>query len=138
EQAHRHIDERDSQLAIRAEQLVVERTGKAQMAEQLGHLRDALANVEGQRRQVEQRLRLIGNSRLWRGRNALMRLLGQARRVVEVPAPIVEVGGLPAPAPIVDIIIPVYRGLEETRRCIESVLAQPLATQVEVIVIEDA
>ncbi|MDH0896624.1 MULTISPECIES: class I SAM-dependent methyltransferase [unclassified Pseudomonas] len=138
EQAHRHIDERDSQLAIGAEQLAVERASRAQLAEQLDHLRDALANVEGQRRQVEQRLWLIGNSRLWRGRNALMRLMGQARRVVEVPAPVVEVDWQPAPAPQVDIIIPVYRGLEETRRCIESVLAQPLATQVEVIVIEDA
>ncbi len=38
----------------------------------------------------------------------------------------------------IDIVIPVYRGLAETRRCVESVLAARLATPVEVLVIDDA
>lgn len=39
---------------------------------------------------------------------------------------------------IVDIVIPVYRGEAETRACIESVLASPLRTPHEVVVIDDA
>jgi GT2 family glycosyltransferase len=38
----------------------------------------------------------------------------------------------------VDIVIPVYKGEAETRACVESVLAAPLATGHEVIVIDDA
>lgn len=38
----------------------------------------------------------------------------------------------------VDVIIPVYRGAAQTRRCIESVLASRLATPVEVVVVDDA
>jgi GT2 family glycosyltransferase/glycosyltransferase involved in cell wall biosynthesis len=37
----------------------------------------------------------------------------------------------------VDVIIPVYRGLEETRRCLESVLAAPSPLLGEIIVIDD-
>ena len=39
---------------------------------------------------------------------------------------------------MIDVIIPVYRGLEQTRRCIESVLAMPQAASHEVVVIDDA
>ena len=39
---------------------------------------------------------------------------------------------------VVDIIIPVYRGLEETRRCIESVLENSQETHFEVVVVDDA
>ncbi len=38
----------------------------------------------------------------------------------------------------VDIIIPVYRGIEETRKCLESVLAYTQQTDFELIVINDA
>ena len=44
---------------------------------------------------------------------------------------------LPNPAPVVDLIIPVYRGLAETRRCLESVLAFPQRTPCEIVVIND-
>ncbi|TVR62042.1 MAG: glycosyltransferase [Candidatus Competibacteraceae bacterium] len=39
--------------------------------------------------------------------------------------------------PIVDVIIPVYRGLDETQRCLNSVLAFPQQTPHEVVVIDD-
>lgn len=39
--------------------------------------------------------------------------------------------------PVVDVIIPVYRGLNETRRCLESVLAFPQQTVYEIVVIND-
>jgi len=38
----------------------------------------------------------------------------------------------------IDIVIPVYKGEAETRACVESVLASPLAAAHEVIVIDDA
>ena len=40
--------------------------------------------------------------------------------------------------PAVDVVIPVYRGVAETRRCIDSVLASPQATPHDVVVIDDA
>jgi GT2 family glycosyltransferase/glycosyltransferase involved in cell wall biosynthesis len=46
----------------------------------------------------------------------------------------------PAPLPrnvVVDVVIPVYRGLEETRRCIESVLANTAAPLRRIIVVDD-
>jgi GT2 family glycosyltransferase/glycosyltransferase involved in cell wall biosynthesis len=39
---------------------------------------------------------------------------------------------------VVDVIIPVYRGVEETRRCLEAVLAAPQCTPFELIVVDDA
>jgi GT2 family glycosyltransferase/glycosyltransferase involved in cell wall biosynthesis len=40
--------------------------------------------------------------------------------------------------PIVDIVVPVYRGAEATRRCLESVLAAGVRTAYEVVVVNDA
>lgn len=42
------------------------------------------------------------------------------------------------PARKVDVIVPVYRGLADTRCCIESVLAHPCQTPLRLIVINDA
>ena len=39
---------------------------------------------------------------------------------------------------IVDVIVPVYRGLEAVRRCVESVLSFPQVTAFELIVVDDA
>ncbi len=44
----------------------------------------------------------------------------------------------PDPADMVDVIIPVYAGFEETRRCIESVLKAHCATAFELVLIDDA
>lgn len=38
----------------------------------------------------------------------------------------------------VDIIVPVYRGMESTRRCVESVLACPCGTPFELVIVDDA
>ena len=43
-----------------------------------------------------------------------------------------------APASMVDIIVPVYRGLDETRLCLESVLASTCSTPWRLVVINDA
>lgn len=42
------------------------------------------------------------------------------------------------PAAPIDIVIPVYRGAAETRRCVDSVLGAKCARQTEVVVIDDA
>ena len=42
------------------------------------------------------------------------------------------------PAALVDIVVPVYRGERETRACLDSVLASPLATPHEIVVVDDA
>ncbi|HMA31911.1 MAG TPA: glycosyltransferase family 2 protein, partial [Casimicrobiaceae bacterium] len=39
---------------------------------------------------------------------------------------------------MIDVIIPVYRGLQETQRCLDSVLASSCETAREIIVIDDA
>ena len=45
---------------------------------------------------------------------------------------------LPVPSPtIVDVIVPVYAGLAETRACIESVLNAPVTVPFELVVIDD-
>jgi GT2 family glycosyltransferase/glycosyltransferase involved in cell wall biosynthesis len=43
----------------------------------------------------------------------------------------------PPDAPVVDVIVPVYRGIEETSRCIESVYAARYRTTFRLIVIND-
>ena len=63
------------------------------------------------------------------------RLLGRAPRSTAaqpVPTPI------PAPDYPVDIIVPVYRGLDDTRLCIDSVLASHCQSTWRLIVINDA
>lgn len=44
---------------------------------------------------------------------------------------------VPARSPVVDVIVPVYAGMEETRRCLESVLTFPQRTAHEIVVIDD-
>ena len=46
-------------------------------------------------------------------------------------------GGAGATSATVDVVIPVYRGMAQTRACIESVLASQAGTAFEVIVIDD-
>ncbi|MGE3297451.1 MAG: glycosyltransferase family 2 protein [Porticoccaceae bacterium] len=41
-------------------------------------------------------------------------------------------------ATLIDVVVPVYRGLDATRRCLESVLASCCVTDFELIVIDDA
>ena len=39
---------------------------------------------------------------------------------------------------MIDVVIPVYKGLRETRRCVESVLGSPQSAPFEVVAIDDA
>ncbi|WP_243367258.1 glycosyltransferase [Fundidesulfovibrio soli] len=40
--------------------------------------------------------------------------------------------------PVVDVLVPVYRGLAETRACLESLLAAPNRAAMEIVVLDDA
>lgn len=91
---------------------------------------------------LEQHLRDIENSTVFRATRPLVhakmridRLLGRT----PVPAPVLHT---PVPQPMpqqpVDVIVPVYRGLDDTRNCIESVLASPCRTHWQLVVINDA
>lgn len=80
---------------------------------------------------------LISNSRLWRLRNKAMRLLGQGQRVLSVQAPLLPASSQAAQRPMIDVIVPVYRNFELTRRCIESVLNSDIGVAFELIVIND-
>lgn len=55
-------------------------------------------------------------------------------------APRCDVGGVwpVSEVKVIDIVVPVYRGLEITRRCIESVLASANRTPCELVVTDDA
>lgn len=71
-------------------------------------------------------------------------LFGEARGwLTERPIDIADylpstTGPLPCPAEVrVDVIVPVYRGVAETRRCLESVLADPDRPAGRVIVVDD-
>jgi FkbM family methyltransferase len=46
-------------------------------------------------------------------------------------------GGILAPNPVIDVIVPVYRGLDETMRCLYSVISQAQATPFRLLVIND-
>ncbi|MET1079723.1 MAG: class I SAM-dependent methyltransferase [Pseudomonas sp.] len=88
---------------------------------------------------LDLRLAQVLGSRVWRLRNRLLRLVGRPEPLLVAGLPVhVPRPWPPAQVPVVDVIIPVYRGLEETRRCIESVLASAYLAQSEVIVINDA
>lgn len=51
--------------------------------------------------------------------------------------PSAESASTPPRGVAVDIVIPVYRGLEETRRCIESVLSDPQRPPGRIVVVDD-
>lgn len=92
----------------------------------------------GQCIRAETQLQYVLRSRVWRMRNSIMRLVGRSEAVIESGAaiPVLQkVGALSRP--MVDIIIPVYRNYECTRRCIESVLASAIGISFELIVIDD-
>jgi O-antigen biosynthesis protein len=98
----------------------------------------------GQFNQVAAHLDSVERSRLFRAtrpiahmKERLDRMMGKAPLHSALAAPITK------PLPIepsihpVDIIVPVYRGLEDTQRCLESVLVAPGRTAWRLIVIND-
>ncbi len=95
--------------------------------------------------QLTLRLQEIENSTVFRATRPLVhlkmrfdQLLNRVPKQDGVTQPKVARQPLPIPEGPVDIIVPVYRGLEDTRRCLESVLAAPCRCDWRLIVINDA
>ncbi len=102
---------------------------------------------EQQLHTLDAQARMVLNSRFWRIRNKLMRLLGYPGRTVSyAPASYAQLPReIPVPAvaavpdkPEITIVIPVYGGFEDTCSCIESVLASTYNAPTQVVVINDA
>lgn len=99
---------------------------------------------QGQFNQIAAHLDSIERSRLFRATRPIARMKGRFDRMLGT-APLENALAAPIakPMPIepskhpVDIIVPVYRGIEDTRRCLESVLAAPGQTAWRLIVIND-
>lgn len=125
------MDQRRHALAVQNEHLLGREQVLAEELRQLQRVADHWRDEAAAQAAIGQR---IGWSRLWRWRNRLQRLLGKPEQVVEPR----ELTPKDFPRPAIDIIVPVYRGLEHTRRCIESVLASGMGVPAELIVINDA
>ena len=145
----RHVvEERDSQLqelnAQRSE-LMAQQQNRQELqalAREFDFHRTAAElqrrELTAQCRALDTQLQMVLRSRVWRLRNSAMRLLGRDEAVIELGT----LQYLPRPSapdvrPAVDIIIPVYRNFERTRRSIESVLASDIRVPYELIVIDD-
>lgn len=90
--------------------------------------------------QAHQFSQMLLSSRWWRLRNGLLRLSGQSGRVLQShQAPSTDIPWQPPQQlPAVTIIVPVYGGIQDTKDCIESILASSYQTQAELVVINDA
>ncbi len=108
------------------------------------------SKLENQKRQVSRvtdqyarqhaQLKMILNSKTWQWRNALVKLLKRPPLALEagLPEKLVEGETSVNKDRMIDIIIPVYAGLEETKNCIDSVLSSNYRAEAEIIVINDA
>ena len=121
------------------------------LSEQNDHLRQqkqallsTTLSLAQERDEARQLVHDIENSTVFRATRPIVhakmrvdRLLGtgSARptpKEAVVPQPLA-----PAPHPV-DVIVPVYRGLDDTRRCVQSVLAAQCQTPLRLILINDA
>lgn len=98
----------------------------------------------GQFNQMAAHLDSIERSRLFRATRPIAHMKERIDRMMgNAPSPDAVAVAATVSIPIetsthpVDVIVPVYRGLEDTRRCLESVLAAPVQTAWRLIVIND-
>lgn len=86
-------------------------------------------------------LQWIENSTVFRATRPLVHLKMSLQRLMDAPAaPVQSTATHPTEPPQgwVDVIVPVYKGLEDTQRCIRSALASPCKTPFRLVVINDA
>ena len=137
----------------------------APAAQELAHLQNQHRALQAQCQALEAHISSIENSTIFRATRPIVRAKIRLDRALghpppkqppavtppaqpsleHTPPPATEIHPvappLPAiglPAPAVDIIIPVYRGLEDTRQCLTSVLNSTYRTKSHIIVINDA
>ena len=150
--AHQGI--RDAQQGMeraeqRADDLFAQSTRLAQQNEHLrGEQSSLLARTHFLSQERDDALRLVSdieNSTVFRATRPIVhakmrldRLLGIGSARPPKPAAAPPAQPLAPPGHPVDVIVPVYKGLADTRRCIESVLAADCSTAWRLIVINDA
>lgn len=126
-----------------AEQLQKKLKEYQSIAHELNHAKMHLGQYLKQIQLLDQRQQWLLNSKFWRVRNTLMKLLWLGHRQVHPAALSIDLSAVQLPdkpavnAQPVTIIIPVYRGLEETINCIESVLSSNYQTTARIVVIND-
>lgn len=156
-EALRQLSELNQSMAARCHDLETQRERLTEQVEAmdseqqnlfgtLADVRAELGNVAKEREQLVHHLQTIEQSTVFRltrplvsAKMALDRMLdgrtAAASAAVELPD---SSNVVPEPPEVVDVVIPVYRGLEDTRRCLESVLAATAKVQHRIVVIEDA
>ncbi|MFV0680488.1 methyltransferase domain-containing protein [Ottowia sp.] len=152
DQARLAQDALQLQLNTQTKQAHMERDTRQSLEQQSEHLRSQkqalLAQIQTLSRERDDATQLvhdIENSTVFRATRPIVNMKMRIDRLLGVGSarPKVEAQRPPsqplAPADLpVDIIVPVYKGLEDTRRCLESVLASTPATEWRLIVINDA
>ena len=115
---------------------------RAELSRELADVRRELGTARRERASLIEHLERIESSTVFRATRPLVRakmaldsLLGR-RPAGEAPRPADDPQRRPAHP--VDVIVPVYRGLDDTRCCIESVLASTCETEFRLVVINDA
>lgn len=117
------------------------------LRQRLNDLANRFAHQQHELEKVNAGLAAIENSTIWKASYPYRWLMIRFRALLRgVSPPFAMVAPLPIlpniPCPPnphpVDVIVPVYRGLAETRTCLESVLATVPASRGEIIVINDA
>ncbi len=117
------------------------------LSTELHLLRSDHRRLETEFTQLATHLRWIEESTVFRATRPLVHAKMRIDQLFAPPAPALpeSVGPAAPPAPTralavqttVDVIVPVYRGLEDTRRCIESVLLHACESPFRLIVIND-
>lgn len=141
--AQSRIEQQQNQLhAVNGRASLLEETNKA-LAQQRAMWQQEATRLDKDYQALADHLKSIENSTVFRATRPLVhtkmridRLLGrspaQAQHAQPTPVP------LTPPAHPVDVIVPVYRGLADTKLCIDSALASKCATPWRLIVINDA
>ncbi|MCK9534909.1 MAG: class I SAM-dependent methyltransferase [Pseudomonas sp.] len=139
-----HYDQERDQLAVQLQNAQIQLDRSLEL---LATRQDSLLHGEQQLRVLDAQACMVLDSRVWRIRNKLMRMLGYPGRAINyVPASFAQ---LPQDIPVhaaitlpekpkITIVIPVYGGFEDTRCCIESVLTSTYTVPAQVVVINDA
>lgn len=115
-----------------------------QLVEELRLAQKTQADVQLKLNQSADYVRAIEHTKLFRAARTLSRITIRLGRFMgQAPRPQVAPQSIPKakfnhPYPgIVDIIVPVYKGLDDTQRCLESVLAAQCQTNWRLIIIND-
>lgn len=104
----------------------------AYLDSELMALRQNLTEAHARAAQLQSRLLRIEQSTLYKATRPVAHV---KRRLAEL---VDKLFANPSSAPVVDVIVPVYRGLADTRRCVESVLASRCKLSFRLLVINDA